>query len=325
MLQASWQPWPKCWRHLSKVNQEVSVIVLNYFTVDFLFRLCQCGLFLHFALTGCSSAVSTAGCPPGRNAGFTKNLATLTELPDFRPEERSQRERTCADSEQKSTTDGRTKPLSHLDIPATTKEETSVDEGMKPQTAYTNQPSYKPFHQMASPACMDNVRVSVRCKSRDLYMQGGDSRKAENHPASQNQSKLVLIQEAPVRDDKQTDWSMTSADSDTDFQVPRLSYSGKKVEPVKPFSVSSVSASNIGEFGSLSPNVSDLTVYNEIAKKTPHTETFAHAKRSTQREPTPGSECEKEQGVWSRPLFSELKQRQQDSGFDSPSTNRNDK
>ncbi|XP_030587523.1 centrosomal protein of 152 kDa isoform X2 [Archocentrus centrarchus] len=258
---------------------------------------------------------------PSRNAGFTKHLSTLTELPDFRPEERSQREMTCADSEQKSTTDGRTKPLSHLDIPASRKEETSVDVGVKPQIAYTNQPSYKPFNQMASPSHMDHVNVSVRCKSREIYMQGGDSRKAEN----QNQSKLVLIQDAPVRDDKQTEWSMTSADSDTDFQVPRLSYSGKKVEPVKPFSVSSVSASNIGEFGSLSPNVSDLTVYNEIAKNTPHTETFAHAKRSMHREPTPGSECEKEQGVWSRPLFSELRRCQQDSGFDSPSTNKNDK
>lgn len=87
---------------------------------------------------------------------------------------------------------------------------------------------------------------------------------------------------------------------------------------MKPFSVSAASASNIGEFGSLSPDVSDLTVYNEISKKTPDTETFVHAKRSVHREPTPGSECEKLQEGWSRPPFSELRQRQQDSGFDSP-------
>ncbi|XP_065327415.1 centrosomal protein of 152 kDa isoform X3 [Pelmatolapia mariae] len=270
------------------------------------------------SLQSYSMAVSTTGCPPGRNAGFTKNLPTLTELPDFRTEERCHREKTCADSEQKPTADVRTKLLSHLDITASRREETSVDEGMKPQNVYTTQPSYKSSHQTVSPSPMNLVNVSVKCKSREMYMQGGDSRKAENHLDSQRQRKPVLIQEAPVRDEKQNDWSMTSGDSDTDFQVPRLSYSGRKVEPVKPFSVSAASASNIGEFGSLSPDASDLTVYNEIAKKTPDTETFVHAKRSVHREPTPGSECEKLQEGWSRPLFSELKQRQQDSGFDSP-------
>ncbi|XP_031611531.2 centrosomal protein of 152 kDa isoform X1 [Oreochromis aureus] len=270
------------------------------------------------SLQSCSMAVSTTGCPPGRNTGFTKNLPTLTELPDFRTEERSQREKTSADSEQKPTADVRTKLLSHLDIPVLRREETSVDKRMKPQNIYTTQPSYKSSHQTVSSSHMDLVNVSVRCKSREMYMQGGDSRKAENHLDSQRQRKPVLIEEAPVRDEKQNDWSMTSGDSDTDFQVPRLSYSGRKVEPVKPFSVSAASASNIGEFGSLSPDVSDLTVYNEIAKKTPDTEAFVHAKRSMHREPTPGSECEKPQEVWSRPLFSELRQRQQDSGFDSP-------
>ncbi|XP_012779154.3 centrosomal protein of 152 kDa isoform X1 [Maylandia zebra] len=265
----------------------------------------------------CSMAVSTTGCLPGRNAGFTKNLPTLTELPDFRTEERCLREKTCADSEQNPTADVRTKLLSHLDILASRREETSVDEGMKPQNVYTTQPSYKSSHQTVSPSHMNLVNVSVRCKSREMYMQGGDSRKAETHLDSQRQRKPV-IQEAPVRDEKQNDWSMTSGDSDTDFQVPRLSYSGRKVEPVKPFSVSAASASNIGEFGSHSPDVSDLTVYNEISKKTPDTETFVHAKRSVHREPTPGSECEKLQEGWSRPPFSELRQRQQDSGFDSP-------
>uniref|UniRef100_A0A3B4GYR0 Centrosomal protein 152 n=1 Tax=Pundamilia nyererei TaxID=303518 RepID=A0A3B4GYR0_9CICH len=219
---------------------------------------------------------------------------------------------------QKPTADVRTKLLSHLDILASRREETSVDEGMKPQNVYTTQPSYKSSHQTVSPSHMNLVNVSVRCKSREMYMQGGDSRKAETHLDSQRQRKPVLIQEAPVRDEKQNDWSMTSGDSDTDFQVPRLSYSGRKVEPVKPFSVSAASASKIGEFSSLSPDVSDLTVYNEISKKTPDTETFVHAKRSVHREPTPGSECEKLQEGWSRPPFSELRQRQQDSGFDSP-------
>lgn len=151
-----------------------------------------------------------------------------------------------------------------------------------------------------------------------MHLQGGVSSKSDSRLESQQLSKALLIQEAPVREEKQTDWSMTSGDSDMGFQVPRMSYPGKKVEPAKPFFLSAASVPSIGEFGSLTPDTSDMTVYNEIAKKTPHTETFVHAKMSSRREPTPGSECEKQQGVCSRPLFSELRQRQQDSGFDSP-------
>lgn len=257
----------------------------------------------------------------GRNAGFSKNPPTLTELPDIRQEERSHREKTSADSEQKQAAAARTKPLSHQDISASGKEEASVDSVLKPQTnAHTHLRSYKSSQQMASPSQVDLVNVSVRSKSRELYLQGVDSSKADNRLDSERQSKLFLIQEAPVRDERRTDWSMSSSDSDTGFQVSGLSYSGRKLEPVKPFSVSAASASDSGEFGGLTPDVSDLTVYNEIAKKTPHTQTlnFQHAKRSTHREPTPGSEAEKQHGVCSRPLFSELRQRQQDSGFDSP-------
>uniref|UniRef100_A0A3Q1FRK0 Centrosomal protein 152 n=1 Tax=Acanthochromis polyacanthus TaxID=80966 RepID=A0A3Q1FRK0_9TELE len=196
---------------------------------------------------------------------------------------------------------------------ASGKEEASVDAGMKPQTAHTNLHSHKPAPQIAASSRVDLVNVSVRSKRRELYLQGGESSKPESRLESQRQSKPFLIQEAPVRDEKQTDWSMTSSDSD--FHVPRLSYSGRKVEPVKPFTLS---AASVREFGGLTPDASDMTVYNEITKKTPHTETFAQAKMSTRREPTPGSECEKQQGVCSRPLFSELRQCRQDSGFDSP-------
>lgn len=247
-------------------------------------------------LTGC---VTAADCLPGRNAGFSKNPSTLTDLPDIRPEERSHRGQTSADSEQKQAAAARTKPLNHQDISASGKE--------KPQTAaHTHLRSHKPSQQMASPSQVECV--SVRSRSREPHQQGVDS---------ERQSQPFLIQEAPVRDERKTDWSMSSSDSDTGFQVSTLSYSGRKVEPVKPFSVSAASAS---EFGGLTPDVSDLTVYNEIAKKAPHTQTlnFQHAKTSSHREPTPGSEGEKQHGVCSRPLFSELRQRQQDSGFDSP-------
>lgn len=324
MPQASWQPWLKCWRRLLKVNQErttvykVSPIVQNCFTADFLL-VSKCGVNWWFVLTDCLVALSTAGCPPSRHTGLSDSPSTLTELPDIRPEERSHREKTSADSEQKQTCATRTKPLSHQDICASGKVEASVAAGLNPQTAaHTHLHSYKPSQQMASSPHGDFVSASGRSKSRELYLKGVDPSKADTHPNSERQNKPFLVLEAPVRDEKRTDWSMTSSDSDTGFQFSRFSSSGRKVEPVKPFSISAASASDLGEFGGLSPNVSDITVYNEIDKKSPHTQTLHHAKMSTHREPTPGSEAEKQHGVCSRPLFSELRQRQQDSGFDSP-------
>lgn len=255
--------------------------------------------------------------PSGGNVGFSDNpsmLPELPELPKIRPEERSNRERTSADSEQKKIAAARTKPLNHQDVSASGKEASTADAGLKPQSAaHKHLRSYKPSQEMTSPSQVDFVNVSVRSKNRELYLQGVD-----NKPNSERKNKPFLIQEAPVRDEKCTDWSVTSSDSDTGFQVSRLSYSGRKVEPVKPFSVSAASDSDLGEFGGLTPDFSDVTVYNEIAKKTPHTQTLNHAKMSTHREPTPGSEAEKQHGVCLRPLFSELRQRQQDSGFDSP-------
>ncbi|XP_047451256.1 centrosomal protein of 152 kDa isoform X2 [Mugil cephalus] len=259
--------------------------------------------------TGSSTAASATGCPPGGNAGLSRNLSTLTELPDIRPEERSRREKTGADS--RPATAVRSKLFSLRDVPASGTEGASADAGMKPQSA-------KPSHQTTSSPPVDLINVPSRSKSRELHLQRGESSKSDIRLESRRQSKPFLVQEAPVRDEKHTDWSVASSDSDAGFQFPPPPYSERKVEPVKPFSVSAASASAVGELGSLTPDVSDLTVYNEIAKKTPHSETFHHVKRSMHREPTPGSECETRQGVYSRPLFSELRQRQQDSGFDSP-------
>lgn len=116
--------------------------------------------------------------------------------------------------------------------------------------------------------------------------------------------------EAPVQPEKPSDWSLSSGPSDPGFQAPRLSHPGRKVEPVRPFSTSATSDRDLGEFGLLSPDVSDVTVYNEIAKKTPH----------SHREPTPGSEADRQQpgSCSGQRVFSELRQRQQDSGFHSP-------
>lgn len=259
--------------------------------------------------------VSTSGCLVGRTTDFSNNLPTLTELPDTTPEERSHKEKTFADSKQKPV---RTKPLSLQDISASQKEEASADAGIKPQASlHTHLRSHKPLQQTASPSQVDGLSVSVRSKSREMHQQGGTPHSVDNHLDSEQQRKPFLIQETPVRDEKQTDWSLTNSDSDISFHVPRLSYTGRKVEPVKPFSVSAAFTGDLGDFGDLTPNVSDLTVYNEIPRKTPHTEPLDFPS-ANMREPTPGSEGEKQQEVCSWPLFSELRQRQQDSGFDSP-------
>lgn len=139
---------------------------------------------------------------------------------------------------------------------------------------------------------------SARSKSRGLLG-------AETLPS--------LAAEPPVREEKRMDCS--SSDSDLSFHFPRMSYSGKKVEPVRPFSVS---AADFREGRSPTPDLSDVTVYNEIAKMMPDTQKFPEVKMSGRREPTPGSEGEQQYGRSARPLFAELKQRQQDSGFHSP-------
>ncbi|KAM4573306.1 centrosomal protein of 152 kDa isoform 2-T3 [Odontesthes bonariensis] len=249
----------------------------------------------------------TAGGLPVRNVGLGKNLSAPTELPDTRPEKKSHREQTFADSRQKQAVTVQTKLLSQPD--------TSGSKGdSEPQTSHTNLRSYKPSYQTASQSCMDFVNGRSKSSERE----GGDSSKQGKPLESERRSRAFLTQETPVRDEKCTNWSMTSSDADMGLQVPRLPYLERKVEPVKPFSVSAASACEMGEFGSLSPDVSDLTVYNEIPKKTPRTEIFAHARTRSHREPTPGSECEDQQEACSRPLFSELRKRQQDSGFDSP-------
>ncbi|XP_034541724.1 centrosomal protein of 152 kDa isoform X3 [Notolabrus celidotus] len=258
-----------------------------------------------------SQTASSAGCPSSRHTGYSKTPSMLPELPDIRPEDRSLRERTSADSEQKQTAAVRTKPS------VSRTEEASTAAGIKHQTStHSHLRALNPSQQMSSSSQVDCVDVSVRNKNRELYLQGGNPKAID----LQQQSQPFVVQEAPVREEKRTDWRLTSSDSETGLQVARLSNSGRKVEPVKPFSASPSSACDFREFGGLTPDVSDLTVYNEIAKRTPHIQTsnFPNAKLSSHREPTPGSEGKKQQGVCSKPVFSELRQRQQDSGFDSP-------
>ncbi|XP_029953130.1 centrosomal protein of 152 kDa isoform X2 [Salarias fasciatus] len=254
-------------------------------------------------LPGCSTAVSSSTRPPGGSGGSSKDLASQNVLPGTRAEERPHRDETGADSEQNPAATVRTKLLNHSDKPSREKDETSADAGMKTKNLHL----HKSRHPASFPSAADFENVSTRGKNRELYLQESD-----------NQGRPFLCKEAPVREDKHPDRSLTGSDSEASFHLSTLSFLGRKVEPVKPFAVPAASHSVIGEFGALTPDVSDLTVYNEISKKTPYAETSALAIRVSQREPTPGSECETQQAVCSRPLFSELRLHQQDSGFDSP-------
>ncbi|XP_061772893.1 centrosomal protein of 152 kDa isoform X2 [Nerophis ophidion] len=155
-----------------------------------------------------------------------------------------------------------------------------------------NAPADAHVYPHKAPQVSSSGFAPLGSKSRVVYLQGGE-------PDNQL--------EVPVRDEKRSIWGLSSYDSDS-LHIPPLSYS-----------VSTGDASVLGEFGALTPVASDMTVYKKIAQKTPQTQTFAsNAQMSSHREPTPGSEGEKQHGVCTRPLFSELRQRQQDSGFDSP-------
>lgn len=182
---------------------------------------------------------------------------------------------------------------------ASVKEVGSGSSAPKPPPAGQPRFHYRQPQQTASP--------SLGPERRGRLHKQAVAGKAENRPGWP-----LLVQEAPVRDGSGSGWS---SDSEVAVQLSRLSHPGRKVEPVKPFSVSLLAAGDAEEFGRLDPDFSDVTVYNEISQKTPGEQTAAAV---SCREPTPGSEAHRQQESCPRPLFSELRQHQQDSGFGSP-------
>lgn len=147
------------------------------------------------------------------------------------------------------------------------------------------------FEQRASPPLCRGKRGGVRPQG----LRGG----ADNSP--------FLGQEAPVRDEGGAGWSLTSSGSDAGLSRPPR----RKEDPPAPFSLGDAE-----EFGRLSPDFSDVTLYGEIAQKSPRVQRKAAARR----EPTPGSEAAErgQEGSVGGRLFSELRQHHQDSGFASP-------
>ncbi|XP_072291246.1 centrosomal protein of 152 kDa isoform X2 [Eucyclogobius newberryi] len=221
------------------------------------------------------------------------------EPPDRRLDEKVQKQKT-SDMKMKPSTAVRTQSVS------------DQDQSVPGQTQNPLASSYRAPQEKNSSS--QSTDASVRSKIRDLFLQGHVAESSFDPKAK------LFLQELPVREEKQlTDWSLSSNDSETGLQIPRLS-SGKKVEPLEPFSVSVASNCDFGAFGGLTSDASDLTVYNEIVKKTPNVSNadFYSAKLSLHRQPTPGSESAKQYNVCPKLPFSELRQKQQDSGFGSP-------
>ncbi|XP_026095035.1 centrosomal protein of 152 kDa isoform X1 [Carassius auratus] len=145
--------------------------------------------------------------------------------------------------------------------------------------------------------------ITLRKQSREMFMEGF------GEPSS---VPPFLIEEAPVRDDGPSDWSLTSNGSNFTNNIHLTS---SCPEPGKPFSV------NGGlDFGSSIGQKSDGTMYKEIVQPRSYSKHDVCADRRTNkhREPVPGSEGHGLQKKCPKSIFSELKVRQQDSGFDSP-------
>ncbi|XP_056307237.1 centrosomal protein of 152 kDa [Danio aesculapii] len=148
--------------------------------------------------------------------------------------------------------------------------------------------------------------VTLRKQCRDMYMDGG----FESGRAEPLANQPFLIEEAPVRDDGQSDWSLTSNGSSAHLtsSYPRSGMT---------FSVNSVGGL---DFGSSIGNNSDVTIYKEIIQPQSYSKPNVCVDRRTNkhREPIPGSEGHGVRKMCPKSLFSELKVHQQDSGFDSP-------
>ncbi|XP_016373258.1 LOW QUALITY PROTEIN: centrosomal protein of 152 kDa-like [Sinocyclocheilus rhinocerous] len=144
--------------------------------------------------------------------------------------------------------------------------------------------------------------VTLRKHSREMFTEGF------GEPSS---VQSFLIEEAPVRDDGQSDWSLTSNRSNF---INNIHLTSSYPEPGKPFSV------NGGlDFGSSIGDSSDVTIHKEIVK--PHSYAKPNVcvdwRTDKHREPIPGSEGHGVRKMCPKNLFSELKVCQQDSGFDS--------
>lgn len=197
-----------------------------------------------------------------------------------------------------------------------------VTEPATPWSLHSHHP--KSFRDLPSPSAhfstTGSVNVTLRKHSREEYLMGTDAGKASECFAPQVAVEPFLIEEAPVRDDSQSDWSLSSNGSTFTNNIHLASsYPSKNPEPVNSFSLTGPAIDDL-DFGSTTGDNSDVTVYKEIAKQPfgLKPKKYTGIKMTKSREPIPGSEDEAIRKVCAKTLLSQLKICQQDSGFDSP-------
>ncbi|MCI4381828.1 hypothetical protein PGIGA_G00256550 [Pangasianodon gigas] len=197
-----------------------------------------------------------------------------------------------------------------------------VKEPATPQTLHSHDP--KSFCDFASSGAhfstVGSVNVTLRKHSREEYLMGTEAGKASERSTPQVAVESFLIEEAPVRDDSQSDWSLSSNGSTFTNNIHLTSsYPSKDPGPMNSFSLTGPAVDDL-DFGSTIGDNSDVTVYKEIAKKPSGVKPKKHAgmKMTKSREPIPGSEDEAIRKACPKSLLSQFKICQQDSGFDSP-------
>ncbi|XP_057186483.1 centrosomal protein of 152 kDa isoform X2 [Triplophysa rosa] len=178
----------------------------------------------------------------------------------------------------------------------------SKDPGMTPQIPHASQKRTQSGLGICSNVTDDSIfqnndrttNVTLRKHSREKFMEG------------------FLIEEPPVRDDGQSDWSLTSNGCNI---VNNVHLTSSYPEPGKPFLINGPLLGGLN-LGSSIGEHSDITLYKEIVP--PFYSKVGDGRANKHREPIPGSEGDDVLKSCPMSLFSELKVRQHDSGFDSP-------
>ncbi|XP_053498224.1 centrosomal protein of 152 kDa isoform X2 [Ictalurus furcatus] len=199
---------------------------------------------------------------------------------------------------------------------------TEITEPTTPRSLHHHPP--KSFCDFASSHVhfntVDSVNVTLRKHSREEYLMRTEAGKASESFTPRVAVEPFLIEEAPVRDDGQSDWSLSSNGSTFSNNIHLTSsYPSKTPQPVSSFSLTGPAVDEL-DFGSTIGDNSDVTVYKEIAKKPfgVKPKKYAYSKMTKSRDPIPGSEDEMSRKTCPKSLLSQFKMSQQDSGFDSP-------
>lgn len=193
-----------------------------------------------------------------------------------------------------------------------------VTEPTTPNSLHSHYP--KSFCDHVHFSAVGSVNVTLRKQCRDEYLIGRETGKSTERFTPQAAVEPFLLEEAPVRDDGQSDWSLSSNGSTFPNSIQFThSYPSKNPALVNPFSLTDPAVDNV-DFGSSVGDNSDVTVYKDIAKKPPGVKSMRYAgiKMAKSREPIPGSEDEPTRKACPKSLLSQFKLCQQDSGFDSP-------